>query len=51
MTPGKQLGPLPVGWEVRQTSSGRYYYVDHNNRTTTFSDPRLSSAVVANLLQ
>lgn len=51
VTPGQQLGPLPAGWEVRQTTSGRYYYVDHNNRTTTFSDPRLSSAIIANILQ
>jgi len=37
------LGPLPAGWEVRHTATGRLYYVDHNNRTTQFTDPRLST--------
>ncbi|KAH9514418.1 E3 ubiquitin-protein ligase smurf1 [Bulinus truncatus] len=37
----EDLGPLPEGWEIRRTSSGRVYYVDHNNRTTQFTDPRL----------
>uniref|UniRef100_A0A8C6KIQ1 HECT-type E3 ubiquitin transferase n=1 Tax=Nothobranchius furzeri TaxID=105023 RepID=A0A8C6KIQ1_NOTFU len=36
----EELGPLPVGWEVRSTVSGRIYFVDHNNRTTQFTDPR-----------
>ncbi|XP_059554250.1 E3 ubiquitin-protein ligase SMURF1 isoform X4 [Myotis daubentonii] len=36
-----ELGPLPPGWEVRSTVSGRIYFVDHNNRTTQFTDPRL----------
>ena len=35
------LGPLPTGWEVRFTPSGKQYFVDHNNRTTQFTDPRL----------
>ena len=39
---GEDLGPLPAGWEVRHTANGRVYYVDHNNRTTQFTDPRLS---------
>uniref|UniRef100_A0AAZ3SX81 HECT-type E3 ubiquitin transferase n=1 Tax=Oncorhynchus tshawytscha TaxID=74940 RepID=A0AAZ3SX81_ONCTS len=30
----EELGPLPAGWEVRSTVSGRIYFVDHNNRTT-----------------
>lgn len=37
------LGPMLEGWEVRRTSSGRVYFVDHNNRTTQFTDPRLSA--------
>ena len=37
----EDLGPLPPGWEVRSTVSGRIYFVDHNNRTTQFTDPRL----------
>lgn len=35
------LGPLPYGWEQRQTPSGKPYFVDHNSRTTHFTDPRL----------
>lgn len=38
-----QLGPLPSGWEVRQTASGRSYWVDHNTKTTTWDDPRIPS--------
>ena len=37
------IGPLPQGWDKRQFSSSktRIYFVDHNNRTTQFTDPRL----------
>ncbi|KAF3846896.1 hypothetical protein F7725_003974 [Dissostichus mawsoni] len=38
-----ELGPLPPGWEIRNTATGRVYFVDHNNRTTQFTDPRLSA--------
>lgn len=44
---GKELGPLPSGWEIRQTATGRYYYVDHNNRTTQFTDPRLTPNIIS----
>lgn len=37
------LGALPSGWEMRMTSSGRIYFVDHNTRTTTWDDPRMPS--------
>ncbi|KAN0066446.1 hypothetical protein ACQY0O_000540 [Thecaphora frezii] len=33
-------GPLPAGWEQRNTPEGRAYFVDHNTRTTTWVDPR-----------
>lgn len=33
-------GPLPPGWEQRNTPEGRPYFVDHNTRTTTWVDPR-----------
>ncbi|KAF8170675.1 hypothetical protein K438DRAFT_206882 [Mycena galopus ATCC 62051] len=33
-------GPLPSGWEIRHTPTGRVYFVDHNTRTTTWDDPR-----------
>ncbi len=35
------LGPLPTGWERRETGSGRPYFLDHASRTTQFTDPRL----------
>jgi E3 ubiquitin-protein ligase NEDD4 len=38
-----QLGPLPSGWEMRLTDTGKIYFVDHNTRTTTWDDPRLPS--------
>lgn len=42
----QELGALPSGWEIRQTTTGRYYYVDHNNRTTQFTDPRLTPQII-----
>ncbi|KAI9223618.1 hypothetical protein BC828DRAFT_402976 [Blastocladiella britannica] len=40
-----QLGPLPSGWEMRLTNTGRVYFVDHNTKTTTWDDPRLPSSL------
>ncbi|EAA05201.4 AGAP011242-PA [Anopheles gambiae str. PEST] len=40
------LGPLPHGWEQRKTASGRVYFVDHNNRTTQFTDPRINMHIL-----
>uniref|UniRef100_A0A672H0R8 HECT-type E3 ubiquitin transferase n=1 Tax=Salarias fasciatus TaxID=181472 RepID=A0A672H0R8_SALFA len=37
--------PLPEGWEIRYTREGVRYFVDHNTRTTTFSDPRTGKCV------
>lgn len=45
------LGPLPSGWEMRLTSNGRVYFVDHNTRTTTWDDPRLPGHVDDNAPQ
>ena len=39
------LGPLPSGWEMRLTSTGRIYFVDHSSRITTWDDPRLPTSV------
>ncbi|THD19313.1 putative phosphoinositide phosphatase SAC9 [Fasciola hepatica] len=34
------MDPLPSGWEVRlDESTGRYYFVDHNTRTTQWKHP------------
>ncbi|KAM9301602.1 NEDD4-like E3 ubiquitin-protein ligase WWP2 [Gastrophryne carolinensis] len=30
---------LPAGWEQRELSNGRVYYVDHNTKTTTWERP------------
>ena len=35
------LGAMPSGWERRETTSGRPYFLDHASRTTQFTDPRL----------
>lgn len=45
------LGPLPSGWEMRLTSTGRVYFVDHNTRTTSWDDPRLPGSVDDNAPQ
>ncbi|KAG0700134.1 hypothetical protein DFH29DRAFT_933710 [Suillus ampliporus] len=45
------MGPLPSGWEMRLTSTGRVYFVDHNTRTTTWDDPRLPSNLDSNAPQ
>lgn len=34
--------PLPPGWEIKvDPQTGWPFFVDHNSRTTTWSDPRL----------
>ncbi|KAJ3391199.1 hypothetical protein HDU92_009154 [Lobulomyces angularis] len=45
------LGPLPGGWEMRMTTTGRKYFVDHNSKITTWDDPRLPSSVDTNVPQ
>ncbi|KAI8789485.1 E3 ubiquitin-protein ligase NEDD4-like isoform X1 [Biomphalaria glabrata] len=35
------LGPLPPGWEERTHTDGRVFFIDHNNKTTQWEDPRL----------
>ncbi len=32
--------PLPVGWEIAQDNKGRMFYIDHNTKTTSWTDPR-----------
>ena len=34
------LGPLPPGWEKAQTPTGQMYFMNHNNKTTQWEDPR-----------
>ena len=35
---------LPEGWEMKYTVSGNVFYVDHNTRTTSWDDPRLTGS-------
>ncbi|XP_041366585.1 E3 ubiquitin-protein ligase HECW2-like isoform X2 [Gigantopelta aegis] len=43
--PGEE--PLPRGWEARVDSHGRIFYIDHNNRTTTWQRPQMGQSIVA----
>uniref|UniRef100_A0A8C7YPB7 HECT-type E3 ubiquitin transferase n=1 Tax=Oryzias sinensis TaxID=183150 RepID=A0A8C7YPB7_9TELE len=36
---------LPPGWEMRIAPNGRPFFIDHNNRSTTWEDPRLKYPV------
>ncbi|XP_057705098.1 BAG family molecular chaperone regulator 3 [Corythoichthys intestinalis] len=42
--------PLPLGWEVKiDPQTGWPFFVDHNNRTTTWNDPRHDTKKVREL--
>jgi hypothetical protein len=47
--PVSSLGPLPSGWEMRLTSTGRVYFVDHNTKTTTW-DGKFTTSKVCELI-
>lgn len=32
--------PMPPGWTSEKTPTGQVYYINHNNQTTTWDDPR-----------
>ncbi|XP_076824351.1 membrane-associated guanylate kinase, WW and PDZ domain-containing protein 3-like isoform X2 [Clavelina lepadiformis] len=40
----KVLGPLPEGWEMAQTESGDFYFIDHIGKKTSWLDPRLDGS-------
>ena len=42
-SPNSTFRPLPDGWEERETDSGNIFYVDHENKITTWQDPRLNT--------
>lgn len=44
-------GPLPNGWERREDTLGRIYYVDHNTRQTTWARPTGSDTRNAETIQ
>ena len=31
---------LPPGWSCQKAPNGRIFFIDHNNKTTTWIDPR-----------
>lgn len=35
--------PLPLGWEERKDAQGRYFYIDHNTRTTSWVRPNFTN--------
>lgn len=35
------MGPLPEGWERAETEEGEVYFINHQNRTTSWFDPRI----------
>jgi len=37
--------PLPSGWEMRRDSTSRVFFVDHNTKTTTRTDPRATAGL------
>lgn len=39
--------PLPTGWESRTDQFGRSYFIDHNNKTTTWQRPTIVSQSIA----
>lgn len=46
-----QLGPLPLGWEMRLSPNGRVYFVDNHTKTTTWNDPRSPLPFEANAIR
>lgn len=34
------LGPLPAGWEMRDTQNGRPFFINHRTKETSWHDPR-----------
>ncbi|CAK1550251.1 unnamed protein product [Leptosia nina] len=35
---------LPLGWSMQRAPNGRIFFIDHNNKTTTWVDPRTGCA-------
>ncbi|XP_077569161.1 E3 ubiquitin-protein ligase NEDD4-like isoform X2 [Stigmatopora nigra] len=42
-------GSMPDGWEARSAPNGRPFFIDHNTKTTTWQDPRLTVPVQARI--
>ncbi|XP_071965157.1 E3 ubiquitin-protein ligase NEDD4-like [Antedon mediterranea] len=44
------LGPLPAGWQMQKApSTGRWFFINHNTRKTTWDDPRKHNTQVDEL--
>ena len=39
----RDLGPLPRGWEEQVMEDGKFYFINHHKKTTTWEDPRFTS--------
>ena len=39
----RDLGALPTGWEEKILENGKYYFINHHKKTTTWEDPRFSA--------
>lgn len=37
----QNIGPMPAGWEQSVTPEGEIYFINHNDRTTSWYDPRI----------
>ncbi|KAL8615914.1 hypothetical protein ACOMHN_034590 [Nucella lapillus] len=37
---GEEEEPLPAGWAMGSAPNGRHFFIDHNDRRTTWDDPR-----------
>ncbi len=42
----RRMWRLPKGWEVRRLEKGKYYFVDHNTRSTTWVKPPLAKDII-----
>ncbi|XP_043932922.1 membrane-associated guanylate kinase, WW and PDZ domain-containing protein 3 isoform X2 [Protopterus annectens] len=47
LTREESLEPLPKNWEMAYTDTGMVYFIDHNTKTTTWLDPRLTKKAKA----
>ncbi|XP_066923959.1 E3 ubiquitin-protein ligase NEDD4-like isoform X2 [Clytia hemisphaerica] len=41
--PSQSEMPLPAGWAMQLAPNNRVFFVDHNNRTTSWVDPRVNT--------
>ena len=39
----RDLGPLPRGWEEKVNGDGKFYFINHHKKATTWEDPRFTS--------